>query len=163
MKPILDLAELLKAQAELQRSMGNPLGFGESAVKENLLHVMVEATEALREINFKPWKTQKKPVNRTLLATELTDILQFWANAALAVELTPEELTSALRAKWQVNYKRIADNEVRSQDPQAGDGISDIFGPSYRSSTFTCDHNWVTDPKSHGLIDTCTKCGDERA
>lgn len=26
-----------------------------------------------------------------------------------------------------------------------------------------CEHQWLTDPTSHGLIDVCAKCGAERA
>lgn len=109
---VLDLTELLAAQARLQLRMGHPTGVGEAGVKESLLHVMVEAVEALREINFKPWKAKKFSVNRVTLATELTDILQFWANAAIAMGFTAEELTDALRAKWGVNDQRIKDGDV---------------------------------------------------
>jgi hypothetical protein len=108
------LGEILYQQARLQARMGWPTGRGETGCKENLLHVMVEATEALREINFKPWKAKQKEVDRLALATELTDILQFWANAALAMGLTEEQLSQALRAKWQVNHQRIDSNEVKS-------------------------------------------------
>ena len=110
----MNLEEVLKVQQALQARMGNPIGFGEVGVKENLLHVMVEAVEALREINFKPWKTSHREVDRHKLATELTDILQFWANAALAFGLTAEELEQALRLKWEVNQQRIDAHEVKS-------------------------------------------------
>jgi hypothetical protein len=111
---LLNLKELLETQNALQVAMGHPTGHGESGLKENLLQAVVEVVEALRETNFKPWKTAKKPVDRQALATELTDILQFWANAALAMNLTPEELTQALRAKWLVNRERINTKEVIS-------------------------------------------------
>jgi hypothetical protein len=111
---VLNLTELLETQKKLQASMGNPTGFGEAGFKENLLQAVVEVTEALRETNFKPWKTKKITVDRVKLATELTDILQFWANASLAMGLTPEELSKALRDKWQVNQQRIKDHEVTS-------------------------------------------------
>lgn len=112
MMKILDLQELLATQAELQARMGLPTGVGEAGVKESLLHVIVESVEAMREINFKPWKAEKKLVNREALAMELTDILQFWANAALAFGLTPEDLTAALRIKWGINYARIDSGDV---------------------------------------------------
>lgn len=108
---LLDLTELLQTQELLQTKMGNPTGFGELGCKENILQLIVEAVEALREINFKPWKTKTKEVDRAALATEMTDILQFWANATLAMGFTAEDLTMALRAKWQVNQQRIASNE----------------------------------------------------
>lgn len=140
MNQVLDLNELLDSQLTLQARMGHPTGHGEPGVKENLLHVIIETVEAMREINFKPWKTSTKEVDRVALATELTDILQFWANAANAFGLTPQELTDALRAKWQVNYQRIKDHEVKS---------------------VRCGHDFqATD---NFLIDRCVKCGEERA
>lgn len=111
----LSLDELLKTQRQLQARMGEPTGTGEAGCKESLLHVIVETTEAMAELNFKPWKATRKVVNREDLATELTDILQFWANAANSMGLTPEELTQALRAKWQVNQERINSGEVVSE------------------------------------------------
>jgi dimeric dUTPase (all-alpha-NTP-PPase superfamily) len=109
---VLDLVELLETQRALQARMGNPTGTGEAGLKENVLHAIVELTEVLREINFKPWKISRVEVDRVKLATELTDVLQFWANAALAMGLTPDELTQALRAKWGVNHQRIDDGDV---------------------------------------------------
>lgn len=109
---ILDLNELLTKQHELQLRMGFPTGQGEEGVKENLLHVIVEATEAMREVNFKPWKATKFVVDREALAMELTDILQFWANAAIAFGLSAEDLTTALRIKWGINGARIDSGEV---------------------------------------------------
>lgn len=109
---VLSLTELLGTQARLQARMGDPTGTGEAGLKENLLHVIVEATEALAETNFKPWKATRKEVDREALAMELTDILQFWANAALAMGFTPEELTNALRIKWNVNHQRIDTGDV---------------------------------------------------
>lgn len=111
---ILNLDELLTTQNALQVAMGDPCGQGEKGLKENLLQAIVEVVEALRETNFKPWSSKKKQVDRTALATELTDILQFWANAANAMGLTPMDLTMALRAKWLVNRERINQKEVTS-------------------------------------------------
>lgn len=113
MKKILDFKEMFNAQRTLQSSMGWPNGHGEAGCKENLLHAIVEIVEALNETNFKNWKKQKLIVNRIKLATELTDIFQFLTNAALAMDLTAEDLTLALRAKWDVNQQRIDDGEVR--------------------------------------------------
>ena len=111
---VLNLTELLETQKALQAAMGNPTGYGEAGLKENLLQAIVEVVEALRETNFKPWKAKRIEVDRVKLATELTDILQFWANAALAMDLKPDELSGALRAKWLVNRERINQKEVTS-------------------------------------------------
>lgn len=110
----LDVGELLRTQEKLQAAMGHPTGHGEPGCKENLLQAVVEIVEALREINFKPWKTKLIEVDKQKLATELTDVLQFWANAANAMGITADDLTEALRAKWKVNYERIKNNEATS-------------------------------------------------
>lgn len=108
----MSLDELMSTQAKLQARMGEPTGTGEAGLKESLLHVIVETVEAMREINFKPWKANQIEVNKHNLSTEMMDILQFWANGALAMGLTPQDLTSALRKKWGVNHQRIDDGDV---------------------------------------------------
>lgn len=113
-KRSVDFNELLLTQQLLQDAMGHPTGHGEAGCKENLLQAIVEVVEAMREINFKPWKVNPIVVDRLKLATELTDILQFWANAANAMGLTADDLTEALRAKWVVNHERIKNNEATS-------------------------------------------------
>jgi len=119
----LDLNELFAVQETLQDRMGWPTYLGEAGLKENLLHVIVETTEALAEINFKPWKATKKEVDRQALATELTDILQFWANACLAMGFTPGEISQALRSKWEVNRARIASGEVVEARSRSVEGV----------------------------------------
>lgn len=101
------LDELMQTQHELQVAMGDPLGHGEQAIKEAMLALIVEATEVLDEINWKPWKKSRKNVDRKSLLTELNDILQFWANAMRAANYTPDEIREAMREKWRVNYERI--------------------------------------------------------
>jgi len=113
----LSLLELLSTQQQLQERMGQPTGFGEAGAKESLLHAIVETVEAMQELNFKPWKAKKFEVDHSKLATELTDILQFWANAANAMELTAADLTNALRAKWLINHRRIDSGEVKEAQP----------------------------------------------
>jgi hypothetical protein len=60
---LVDFEELLLTQARLQAQMGHPTGHGEAGFKENMLHAIVEVTEALGETNFKPWKAAKKEVD----------------------------------------------------------------------------------------------------
>lgn len=124
--PTLTLMELMVTQGQLQAAMGHPTGHGEAGFKENMLHAHVEISEALDEINFKPWKTAKKTVDLKALATEMTDILQFWANAALCMGLKSGQLTDALRAKWEENLRRISEGEVisaRLSEPKSFDAF----------------------------------------
>lgn len=103
----MNLAELLEGQARLQAAMRHPMGHGEAAVKENVLAAVVELTEVLEEVNWKPWRKERFAVDRRALATELCDVLQFWANAANAAGLSADDLAEALRAKWKTNEERI--------------------------------------------------------
>lgn len=119
----LSIAEIMFKQYNLQKSMGNPGtgheyaedGYSDQGVKEMLLAAMVECSEALGEISWKPWK---KPgyctTDNEALATELMDIVQFVANAAIYAGLTGDDLEAALRAKWKVNDKRVTDGETTS-------------------------------------------------
>ncbi len=103
----MQLSEVLAAQAVLQGAMRHPMGYGEAAVKENALAAIVEWTEVLGEINWKPWRKERLAVDRTALAAELADVLQFWANAVNAAGLTADDVVAALRAKWKTNEERI--------------------------------------------------------
>lgn len=117
MSDVLDLKELLMTQTVLQTRMGWPGGRNEIGAKEMLFAANVEIAEVLNEINWKPWKEHPyKEVDKHALTTELTDILQFWANAALCLGLTAEELTEALRRKWEVNHQRIDDGLTTTED-----------------------------------------------
>lgn len=109
----LTMVDLLEIQKALQRLMGDPTGFGEPSVKENVLAMHAELSEVLAEINWKPWKRHnQKLVNRDTLLMELTDVLQFWGNAVNAMGFTAEEVKLSLLAKWLVNVERINDGEV---------------------------------------------------
>lgn len=108
--------ELLGHQYNLQNMMGWPEGGpGLEGFKNSMLALVVEATEALNETPWKPWKTSGyKDIDVKSLATEMTDILQFWANAALHMGLSPEYLSKCLRQKWTENIRRIHAGEVVS-------------------------------------------------
>lgn len=109
----LTVEAVLAAQQNLQVTMGLPMGTGEAAVKENMLALIVEATEVLGEINWKCWKRhQLKEVDRDALLTELTDLLQFWANAVSAMGFTADDVALALSTKWSENRRRVMAGEV---------------------------------------------------
>lgn len=108
---MMNIKELLTKQAELQVLMGLSLELrsGEKAVKESILACAAELFEVLNEINWKPWKKTKKPVDEEKLKSELVDVLQFWANAVNAAGFSPEEMEEALKIKWQINERRVED------------------------------------------------------
>lgn len=105
----MHLNYLLNKQAHLQKKMGNPMGEGEEALKENALALIVEVTEMLNEINWKPWKETKKEINQEALLYEIVDILQFMGNIINAAGITAEALEDAYRQKLMINTKRIED------------------------------------------------------
>ena len=108
----LTFVDVLWAQAKLQALTGHPMGYGEAAVKENILAMINELMEVLDEVNWKPWKTKVKVIDRDLLLMEMTDVLQFWANMVNAMGFTAQDVKLALTAKWQVNLDRVDEREV---------------------------------------------------
>lgn len=124
----VDIQEIMKVQFELQKAMGFPgatefcmgedgdtqalpfsdTNYSEQGAKEMLLAAMVECSEALGEFSWKCWKPDGyKEVDKQAMATELTDIIQFVANAAIYLGLSGSDLAYALQNKWQLNFKRI--------------------------------------------------------
>jgi hypothetical protein len=118
----MTLEEIFVAQITLMEAMGWPAGAPDSAkcggnqdaAKAHLLAAIHECTEAMNELNWKPWKKNRKIVDRDAFATELMDIVQLVVNAALVMGYTNEDLAKALRVKWAVNFQRIDAGEVTS-------------------------------------------------
>lgn len=106
---MLSVEEVLKVQRRLQERMGHPYGHGEPAIIENLIRCGMEVTEAINELNFKKERKVKKIVDRQKFLTELTDALQFWANAVNEGGFTAKEVEDALCAKWVINHQNIDD------------------------------------------------------
>jgi len=73
--------------------------------------LIVEATEVLDEINWKPWKKTTKRINHQKLREEIIDILQFWGNIVNSAGFTAEEMEREYARKYQICLKRIEENE----------------------------------------------------
>jgi dimeric dUTPase (all-alpha-NTP-PPase superfamily) len=107
-----DFEVLLREQLVLNHAMGDPMdqaGTLDGGVKENMLALIVEATEVLSEVNWKPWKQaehQLKPVDSEALLTELIDVLQFWANAVNSAGFTHNDVARAYLEKLTVCHNR---------------------------------------------------------
>ena len=109
----MTLGDLIDRQTELLEAMGWPGGpVGEDSAKGHLLAAIHECTEAMNELNWKPWKAKKKAVDMDKYATELMDIMQFVANAAIVMGLEEADLERAFYKKLHVCYKRVQTNEV---------------------------------------------------
>ena len=103
----LTMAEMFTEQSNLEAALGNEPNADTAPM--HLLAAVSETMEALDELNWKPWKKTKRTVDLEAYAEELTDTFQFLVNAAIALGLTEEDLTCALRDKWLINHRRITE------------------------------------------------------
>jgi hypothetical protein len=119
-KNIVTLVDLVQVQRQLQDAMGHPNGHQGEGAKNALTHAFTEVAEALNEVHWKPHKKHKPEhgtlKDRTKFVTELTDVLQCVANAAVAFDVTAEELSQALIIKWGVNFESVDNGEVTRAD-----------------------------------------------
>lgn len=108
----LTFETILHDQRVIKEALNNATGNaclsaadGEEAAKENILAIMVEATEVLQELNWKSWKQTRKEIDKDKIADELADLLKFYANVMLSLGISEEDLESA----WRVaNIKVIS-------------------------------------------------------
>ena len=96
-------------QALLQRQLQHPMGFDDSAIKENILALIVEATELLNEVNWKPWKQTRKKLDREKAIEELVDIFHFYVNIMNELNISEEEFDKHWLATNQKIRERIKD------------------------------------------------------
>lgn len=106
------LQDLFERQKKLQEFFENHIDiFDEQQrqqyTKDNVLGLLDETHEILRETNWKHWKKTKKSINRDSLKTELADAMHFFINLCLAWNVTAEELYEAYLEKDKEIYKRI--------------------------------------------------------
>jgi dimeric dUTPase (all-alpha-NTP-PPase superfamily) len=82
----------LKDQHAIQTVLNHPMGTNtDTVVKENILAIIVEATEALNHVNWKPWKKQLSLLDRRAIVEEMVDIARFYFNILNQLEVTPDE------------------------------------------------------------------------
>lgn len=104
------LDKILADQQHIQELLGEPMGsISESRIKENLLALIVEATEVLNEIPWKPWKDYKNYlVNIDNLKMETIDCLIFLLNIFNELGMSAEEIHQLVTSKQDNNIKRYA-------------------------------------------------------
>lgn len=95
----MQLELLLQVQEDLQNAMHNPMGSGVPAVKENVLALVRELAEVLDELPSKPWDKKEKEIDREALTNELADVLMFYLNILLALDVEVDELSKAFFRK----------------------------------------------------------------
>jgi len=74
------------------------------------LALMVETTELMNELNWKPWKKTQKEIDKPKVCDEFADILAFLGIITVYLEsfgITSEELAAAYTKKSKVNVERF--------------------------------------------------------
>ena len=110
----MDLKELLGAQTASQLDrFGNTLPVDWSArevigyIRIQVLAAVNELMELIDETGWKPWKSQGyTEINRERYIDELSDVIIFVTNLAVAVDCSPEELEAAIRKTMEKNETR---------------------------------------------------------
>ena len=113
----MDLEELLAAQTASQLDRyGNtlPVDWEPKAVagyiRMSVLGAIDELMEVLNEVGWKPWrKAGANEINREAYIDELSDVIIFVANLAVAVDCSADELEKAIRKTMEKNERRKAE------------------------------------------------------
>lgn len=72
-----------------------------------MLHAITcEIGEISDEINWKPWKSQRKDVDLDALYTELMDVVHFILEICLMWGMTADDIFKFYEAKNQINHER---------------------------------------------------------
>ena len=95
--------------------------------KNNVLHLIKEATEVLDEINYKDHKKKCKKLNKNRITEELIDIFKYWLNLCILCDITPEEIektfnkkTNKVIARFNKEFKIEREN-ANNKDDSRGD------------------------------------------
>lgn len=99
----MNLHKYLSDQEILQRHLNHPMGEKDTAVKENVIALIVEAVEVLNEVNWKSWRLQRRAINKEALVDELADLFHFFCNILLAADVTETEFDKA----WNTSVLKI--------------------------------------------------------
>lgn len=106
----MKLEELFKMQEKLDNKIMDNHFLTEikprDLLSERLLALHTEVSELANATrSFKYWST-KGPEQRDILLDEYVDVLHFWLSVGLSLELDPDEVVKAYRAKHEKNYIR---------------------------------------------------------
>lgn len=77
------------------------------AIKNNILALIVEATEVLNEVQWKPWRRHIHEINKEALKEEIADCLAFIFNISYEAGMTNEDLAKCLYDKQDKNMERF--------------------------------------------------------
>jgi len=76
-------------------------------VTENHSAAVVELSEFMQEVGWKPWATPRGWVNRDAAVGELVDVAHFLANLLCVLDVTDTEWETRYRTKQEVNRNRM--------------------------------------------------------
>lgn len=76
-------------------------------VTENHTAAVIELSEFMQEVGWKPWATPRGWVNRDAALGELVDVGHFLANLLCALDVSDAEWERAYRAKQETNRHRM--------------------------------------------------------
>lgn len=77
-----------------------------STFKEYAMALIVELTETLQELNWKPWKKTKKPLEWSKIHEEMIDIWHFLLELSIIVGLDSSKIHTVYLVKNQENLAR---------------------------------------------------------
>lgn len=104
----------LASTVELQRDyFGHPpidpedVGAQARTLKENVLAIVAELGEVLREFHWKYWVIDRPWISRERLLDELVDVGHFLANCLTAIHVTDDEWEAAYQRKQEKNRQRM--------------------------------------------------------
>lgn len=122
-------------------------------VRWNTLAAHAELTEALDEVDWKPWTvTEDGFRNRDAFVGELVDVLHFVANMLVAARCTDAELTERYEAKQQKNRDRMASKSytgLNNKCPQCYRAYDDNATECHKVAA---DQWYCADPVRGGLL-----------
>ena len=102
----MNLTYLLDNQRRLQVELNYCMGENEEAIKNNVLALIVEATEILNEVNWKQWSKEKKVIDEGALLFEIVDVLALLGNIINEAGFTAPQVEEAYRSKLEIYYAK---------------------------------------------------------
>ena len=102
----MNFEDLLEAQYSLQVKLEFCMGTGEEAIKNNVLALIVEATEILEEINWKDWRKEDKVTDNDALILEIVDVLALLGNIINEAGFTAPQIEEAYFRKLEIYHAK---------------------------------------------------------
>ena len=116
-------------------------------IRDNMLALHDELHEALGEVGWKPWATDRR-VNREAFISEMADAYHFFLNLLLLINCSGDEFDQAWRRKNEKNwyrYKNADYDGVSTKCPVCARDVNDAGVlcrvPSTTEGTGRCDPN----------------------